>query len=95
MGSVSEQYLGLVALGVGVGAYGTLIGAGGGFVLMPVLLLLYRDQNVDLLTSISLAVVFFQRTVRLRSVRDDETQSTTDPGWMFAAATIPGAVLGP
>ena len=32
-----EHYIGLIALGVGVGAYGTLIGAGGGFVLMPVL----------------------------------------------------------
>ena len=40
-GLAVEQYLGLLALGLGVGAYGTLIGAGGGFVLMPVLLLLY------------------------------------------------------
>ena len=54
-----EHYLGLIALGIAVGAYGTLIGAGGGFVLMPVLLLLYPNQSADVLTSISLAVVFF------------------------------------
>jgi uncharacterized membrane protein YfcA len=51
--------IGLIALGFGVGAYGTLIGAGGGFVLMPILLLLYPDDRPELLTSISLAVVFF------------------------------------
>jgi uncharacterized membrane protein YfcA len=87
------QYLGLIALGIGVGAYGTLIGAGGGFVLMPVLLLLYRNLNADLLTSISLAVVFFN------ALSGSEAYATLKridyrSGLMFAAATIPGAVLG-
>ncbi|MGE5259216.1 MAG: sulfite exporter TauE/SafE family protein [Hyphomicrobiales bacterium] len=88
-----EQYLGLVALGLGVGAYGTLIGAGGGFVLMPVLLLLYRDQNPDLLTSISLAVVFFNA---LSGSEAYAMMKRIDyrSGLMFAAATIPGAILG-
>jgi len=36
----AEKYLALIALGFCVGAYGTLIGAGGGFVLMPLLLIL-------------------------------------------------------
>jgi uncharacterized protein len=88
-----EQYLGLVALGVGVGAYGTLIGAGGGFVLMPVLLLFYPDQNADLLTSISLAVVFFNAVSGSEAyalMRRIDYRS----GLMFAAATIPGAVIG-
>ena len=31
---------GLVLLGAGVGAYGTLIGAGGGFILVPLLIIL-------------------------------------------------------
>ena len=53
------HFLWLVPLGFVVGAYGTLIGAGGGFVLMPALLLLYRGESPELLTSISLAVVFF------------------------------------
>ena len=88
-----EQYLGLVALGMGVGAYGTLIGAGGGFVLMPVLLLLYPNQNADLLTSISLAVVFFNA---LSGSEAYAMMKRIDyrSGLMFAAATIPGAVLG-
>jgi hypothetical protein len=86
-------YLGLLALGVGVGAYGTLIGAGGGFVLMPVLLLLYPDQSPELLTSISLAVVFFNA---LSGSEAYALMKRIDyrSGLLFSAATIPGAMLG-
>ncbi len=56
-GLSAVHYLGFIALGFGVGAYGTLIGAGGGFVLMPLLLLMYPEENPDRLTAISLAVV--------------------------------------
>jgi uncharacterized protein len=89
----AEHYLGLVALGTAVGCYGTLIGAGGGFVLMPVLLLLYPDQNADLLTSISLAVVFFNA---LSGSEAYAMMKRIDyrSGLLFSIATIPGAVLG-
>jgi uncharacterized membrane protein YfcA len=87
------QYLGLLALGVGVGAYGTLIGAGGGFVLMPVLLLLYPDQNPELLTSISLAVVFFNALSGSEAYAKMKRIDYRS-GLLFSAATIPGAVLG-
>ena len=53
------EYVLLVALGLAVGAFGTVIGAGGGFILMPILLLAYPTQNPDRLTAISLAMVFF------------------------------------
>ena len=53
------EYLWLIPLGFVVGAYGTLIGAGGGFLLVPVLLLLYPRETPETITSISLAVVFF------------------------------------
>lgn len=78
---------------MGVGCYGTLIGAGGGFVLMPVLLLIYPRQNPELLTSISLAVVFFNALSGSEAyalMRRIDYRS----GLMFSAATIPGAVLG-
>jgi uncharacterized membrane protein YfcA len=89
----AEKYIGLIALGFGVGAYGTLIGAGGGFVLMPLLLLLYPHDSPELLTSISLAVVFFNtlsgsEAYALMKRIDYKT------GFLFAGATIPGAVLG-
>jgi hypothetical protein len=50
--------LGFFVLGAFVGGFGTLIGAGGGFVLMPLLLFLYPNERPDVLTAISLAVVF-------------------------------------
>jgi uncharacterized membrane protein YfcA len=83
----------LVALGLGVGIFGTLVGAGGGFILTPVLLLLYPRSAPKLLSAISLVVVFFnaasgsaayarQRRIDYRS------------GSVFALATLPGSVLG-
>jgi uncharacterized membrane protein YfcA len=83
----------LVLLGVAVGAFGTLVGAGGGFVLTPVLLILYPHDSAQTLTAISLVVVFFnalsgsiayfrQRRIDFRS------------GIPFALATVPGAIGG-
>ena len=46
-------------LGFGVGVFGTLVGAGGGFILTPILLLVYPQSTPALLTAISLIVVFF------------------------------------
>lgn len=83
----------LIPLGFAVGAYGTVVGAGGGFVLVPVLLLIYPDEDPVAITSISLAVVFFNALsgsaayARLRRI-DYVT------GAIFAAAALPGAVAG-
>ncbi|MGP7970606.1 MAG: sulfite exporter TauE/SafE family protein [Desulfobaccales bacterium] len=88
-----SDYLSLMALGMAVGCLGTLIGAGGGFVLMPILLLLYPHASADELTAISLAVVFFN------AVAGSEAYAFMGridykSGLIFAAATIPGAVIG-
>jgi uncharacterized protein len=83
----------LVLLGVGVGAFGTVVGAGGGFVLTPVLLLLYPHDSARTLTAISLTAVFFNAAsgsvAYLRQRRVDVRS-----GLLFAAATLPGAVGG-
>ena len=47
----------LVLLGFAVGAYGTIVGAGGGFLLVPALLILYPGYSQQEITSISLFVV--------------------------------------
>jgi uncharacterized membrane protein YfcA len=87
------QYFGLISLGFGIGAYGTLIGAGGGFLLMPLLLMIYPHEHHHTLTAISLAVVFFNSisgaAAYARLKRIDYKS-----GLMFAAATIPGAIFG-
>ncbi|MHB8907909.1 MAG: sulfite exporter TauE/SafE family protein [Syntrophales bacterium] len=87
------EYLWLIPLGFIVGAYGTLIGAGGGFVLVPFLLILYPRETTDTITSISLAVVFFNAlsgSVAYARMKRIEYRS----GLIFSAATIPGAILG-
>jgi len=83
----------LVAIGFGVGAFGTLIGAGGGFVLTPILLLLYPHDSAQTLTAISLAAVFFNAasgTLAYARQRRVDYRS----GAVFALATLPGAVGG-
>jgi len=87
------DYTGLIAMGLFAGAYGTLIGAGGGFVLMPLLLLLFPKEAQDTLTAISLAVIFFNA---LSGTAAYAVMGRVDykSGLMFSAATIPGAVLG-
>lgn len=89
----AEKFFEFVALGFATGLYGTLIGAGGGFVLMPVLLLLFPKERPEVLTSISLAVVFFNA---LGGSEAYALMKRIDykSGLMFATATIPGAILG-
>jgi hypothetical protein len=83
----------LVGIGFGVGAFGTLVGAGGGFILTPILLLLYPHDSPRTITAISLAVVFFNASsgsiAYARQRRIDYRSGT-----VFALATLPGAVGG-
>ena len=53
------EFLRLAPLGFLIGAYVTLVGAGGGALLVPALLLLMPGESPATVTSISLAVVFF------------------------------------
>ena len=83
----------LLAIGLGVGAYGTLIGAGGGFVLVPILLVIYPAETPAQLTAVSLAAVFANAgsgsVAYLRARRVDLRSAA-----LFSLATLPGAVLG-
>lgn len=88
-----EVALLLVALGFGVGTLGTLVGAGGGFLLTPVLLLLYPHDSPRTITAISLAAVWANSTsgsiAYARQHRIDYRS-----GIVFALATLPGSVAG-
>ena len=91
-----DQYLRLlwlIPLGFFAGGYGTLIGAGGGFVLAPALLLLYPGEAPETITSISLASVFFNAlsgTLAYAKSKRIDYKS----GFIFSLADMPGAVLG-
>ncbi|MCC7380455.1 MAG: sulfite exporter TauE/SafE family protein [Deltaproteobacteria bacterium] len=83
----------LVPLGVLVGAFGTLIGAGGGFLLVPFLLLWRPDTSPEAVTAISLAVVFtnaLSGSFAYAKKRRIDYRSAV----LFAVAGIPGAMLG-
>ena len=83
----------LLVIGFGVGTFGTLVGAGGGFLLVPLLALLEPQLPTEGITAVSLGVVAFnagsgavayarQRRIDFRS------------GIPFAIATLPGSVIG-
>ena len=81
-----------ILIGFVVGTFGTLIGAGGGFVLVPVLLVAYHFSPAEAVGT-SLSLVFLNAlsgsVAYLRQRRVDLAL-----GWRFAAATLPGAIGG-
>ena len=84
---------GFIALGLGIGTIGTLIGAGGGFILLPVLAVLSPLEPTGTLTATSLAVVAANATsgaIAYGRQRRVDYRS----GIRFAIATLPGSVAG-
>lgn len=87
------EFARLAPLGFLVGAYGTLVGAGGGSILVPLLLMMMPGESPATITAISLAVVFFNAysgtVVYMRMGRVDYRAAV-----LFTAAGLPGAVIG-
>jgi uncharacterized membrane protein YfcA len=83
----------LAGLGVLIGAYGTTVGIGGGVILVPLLMFLYPAMPPEILTGISLAVVFLNA---LSGTMAYSRQRCIDyrNGIFFALATMPATVLG-
>jgi len=82
----------LFVLGMGIGMLGTLIGAGGGWMIVPLLLLGYHFTPQQAVGT-SLAVVFLNAlSGSIAYMVQGRVLYTM--GVTFAAATIPGALLG-
>jgi len=80
-------------IGIFVGAYGTLIGAGGGFILVPLLLILFPGESPALVTATSLSVVLVNSlSGSIAYARHRRIGWKT--GLLFALATVPGALAG-
>jgi uncharacterized membrane protein YfcA len=83
----------LILIGFAIGTIGTLIGAGGGFILVPLLILLQPDFSAETITAISMVVVACNATSG--SVAYMTTKRVDyKAGLIFAAFTIPGSILG-
>ena len=83
----------LVALGAAIGVYATAIGAGGGFLLTPLLLLRHPDVQPEFATTASLAIIVassgLSSVVGLREGRVDRPVALA-----VSAVAMPAAVLG-
>lgn len=83
----------LIFIGFFIGTLGTLIGAGGGFLLVPILIIMRPDFTPETITAISMVVVACNAIsgsiAYMRSKRVDYKA-----GIIFAICTIPGSILG-
>jgi hypothetical protein len=83
----------LLPLGLAVGTLGTMVGVGGGILLVPALLVLYPLAEPAVITSMSLTAVVLNAasaTVGYRYRRWQDTRT----GIILIAAAVPAAVAG-
>jgi uncharacterized protein len=82
-----------VPIGIFIGVYGTLIGAGGGFILVPILVFLFPQDGPSMITASSLAIICVNAgsgTIAYARMK----RISYKTGILFAAASIPGAFIG-
>ncbi|WP_153797482.1 sulfite exporter TauE/SafE family protein [Foetidibacter luteolus] len=93
MGNTGYDNILLLTAGFIIGTLGTLIGAGGGFILVPVLILAQPELSPEIITAISIAIVAANAVsgsvAYARSGRID-----FKAGLVFTLAALPGSVLG-
>jgi len=88
-----DNFCVLLLAGFIIGVLGTLIGAGGGFILVPALILTHHFLSPEIITAISMALVACNAisgsVAYARSGRIDYKT-----GIVFALFTIPGSIIG-
>ena len=83
----------LLLIGFIVGTVGTLIGAGGGFILVPLLLFTNKELSPEIVTAISMAIVA-ANAVSGSVAYAFKKRIDYKAGILFAAFAIPGSILG-
>lgn len=85
------ESFGLVIVGVFVGCYGTLVGIGGGPIIVPVIALMF-PYDTPTVIAISLFVIFFNTlSGSIAYIQDKRVDLVS--GTKFGLATIPGSLL--
>lgn len=82
-----------ILLGLALGVIGTLVGAGGGFLLVPILLFMYPHDEPETITCISLTVIACNAISGSISYGRRRKIDVRAALW-FALTAIPGSVLG-
>ncbi|MFN5662526.1 MAG: TSUP family transporter, partial [Planctomyces sp.] len=86
----------LLMLGVVVGALGTLVGVGGGFIIVPVLLAFMPGLGHAQVVAVSLVAVAANGiSGSIGYLRQRPMPIAVRPAVVIALATLPGAVAGP
>ena len=87
------QILALPAIGVCVATLGTLVGLGGGFILVPILLMIFPNASPSTISSISLTVVFLNAaSATIGNYRAKVIDFKTTG--LLAIGAIPAAAVG-
>ena len=88
-----DNFFVLILIGFIIGTFGTLIGAGGGFLLVPVLLLTHSNMPPAIVTAISIAVVA-ANAISGSVAYSKAGRIDYKAGLLFGAFTIPGSIVG-
>lgn len=88
-----ESFWILILIGFCIGTIGTLIGAGGGFILVPLLLIFHPEFDPGTVTAISMAVVA-ANSISGTSAYMYNKRVDYKAGIIFAICTVPGSILG-
>src|SRR5262249_31399309 len=82
-----------ILLGFALGVLGTLVGAGGGFILVPILLLMYPHDQPETITAISLTVIACNAASGSIGYWRHRKIDVRSALW-FAITAVPGSVFG-
>ncbi len=83
----------LPVLGAAVATLGTLVGLGGGFILVPILIFLFPEATPVTLTSISLTVVFLNAaSATIGNIRAHRIDLRT--AMLLVVGAVPAAIVG-
>lgn len=88
-----DNWIVLICIGSIVGAAGTLIGAGGGFILVPLLILIHPEFSPEIVTAISIAIVA-SNAISGSIAYASSGRIDYKAGLLFAIFTIPGSIAG-